>query len=225
MCGSYHLTIDAGLREMLNRIAAQDMRTTSQTTTIIEKAATQPSLPGDWPKDDGQATWTPGRAVPALLAPDGKLTANYLLWGFPTFAGKHPVINARSETAAIKPLFAESLSLRRCVLPADAFYERDVAGKRYRFQTSDNTPFLIAAVYAPYEDGLHCCVLTRAAQGMVRHIHDRMPVMISEKDLATWLLDARGAKRLLSESAPLLSACEDPLPKGAGKSDGQESLW
>lgn len=225
MCGSYHLNIDAGLREMLNRIAAQGIEAASQTTTIIEKAATQPPLPDDWPKDGGKPTWTPGRAVPALLAPEGKLVADYLLWGFPTFAGKHPVINARSETAAIKPLFAESLSLRRCVLPANAFYERDIAGMRYRFQTSDNAPFLIAAVYAPYEDGLHCCVLTRAAQGMVKHIHDRMPVMISEKDLATWLLDARGAKRLLSESVPLLSACEDPLAKAPGTDNDQKSLW
>src|SRR5262245_59398087 len=96
------------------------------------------------------------------------------------------LINARAETATVRPAFREAMRLRRCIVPADGFYEWAGGGpgsgrrRPYYIALPDRAPFAIAGVYERWrgEDGAWletCALLTVAANERVRALHDRMP--------------------------------------------------
>ena len=105
-------------------------------------------------------------------------------------------INARSETAADKPLFRAALRKRRYLVPASGFYEwLALAGEKrkqpYCFRPGDERPWAFAALWERWQgpDGLveSCAILTTAANELVRPVHDRMPVILPERHWAAWL--------------------------------------
>lgn len=106
-----------------------------------------------------------------------------------------PLINARAETIASQPAFAESFRRRRCLVPADGFYEwrRDEAGKTPVWVARpDGAPFAFAGVWAELrrdaDDPLHsCAIVTRAPNQAMRPIHDRMPVILERERESDWL--------------------------------------
>lgn len=65
----------------------------------------------------------PTNTVPILVSQQESITPNLCIWGFPNFKNKGVIINARSETAFEKKTFRESLLSRRCIIPANGFYE------------------------------------------------------------------------------------------------------
>jgi putative SOS response-associated peptidase YedK len=105
------------------------------------------------------------------------------------------LINARAETAADKGLFRAALARRRCVVPADGFYEWarvDVPGARgrtkpvrqpYRFTRLDGAPLGLAGIH----DDAGFAILTTAANALVATLHDRMPVILPPDALEAWL--------------------------------------
>lgn len=118
-------------------------------------------------------------------------------WGF---ARKRLLINARAESAAWKDAFREAFARRRCVVPADGFYEWSGEGAARRphwFHRSDGRLLWLAGLYeeeaaqgspasesrAPWRFTL----LTTSANQLLATIHDRMPVILSPGDAATWL--------------------------------------
>ena len=140
------------------------------------------------------------RQDPATRAP----TRQYALvrWGFiPSwsktgdFHGR-PLINARSETAAEKPTFRTALARRRCLFPANGFYEWKTekgAKQPYRMQADDALSlFALAGVWEHWlgADGTEldtAAILTRDAQGEMRAIHNREPVVMARADFEPWL--------------------------------------
>ena len=107
-------------------------------------------------------------------------------------------INARAETVASKPAFAESFERRRCLVPADGFYEwrRSADGSRQPFfvHRADGDPMAMAGVWASWrnpedreERHLSCAVITTVANAAVAHIHDRMPVILERDAWDAWL--------------------------------------
>jgi putative SOS response-associated peptidase YedK len=107
-----------------------------------------------------------------------------------------PLINARAETLATQPAFAESFRERRCLIPADGFYEWlvDERGKRpVWFSRPEGDLFAFAGVWAelPRKQGdevLHsCAIVTGAPNEMMRPIHDRMPVILDPDAESAWL--------------------------------------
>ena len=107
-----------------------------------------------------------------------------------------PLINARAETLQRQPAFAESFRERRCLIPADGFYEwrDDERGKTPIWVSRpDGDLFAFAGVWAaiPARDGsgdLHsCAIVTCEPNELVRPIHDRMPVILSPTHEARWL--------------------------------------
>ena len=105
-------------------------------------------------------------------------------------------INARSETAADKPLFRAALRKRRCLVPASGFYEwlALAGGKRkqpYCFRPGDERPWAFAGLWERWQgpDGLveSCAILTTAANELVRPVHDRMPVILPRQHWGAWL--------------------------------------
>jgi len=108
-----------------------------------------------------------------------------------------PLINARAESLATQPAFAESFRERRCLIPADGFYEwrKDERGKVPIWLSRPNGGlFAFAGVWAelPARDGssdvLHsCAIVTCAPNALIRPIHDRMPVVLQPEAEARWL--------------------------------------
>jgi putative SOS response-associated peptidase YedK len=106
------------------------------------------------------------------------------------------LINARSETVLEKPTFRTPFLHRRCLIPADGFYEWARAGAKkqpYHFHRRDQSPFAFAGLWESWSDPetrdrlLSCCILTTEANELVRPVHDRMPVILDQTDFDLWL--------------------------------------
>lgn len=122
-------------------------------------------------------------------------------WGLvPHFAKEikadRPLINARSETIADKPSFKGPFRRRKCLVPADGFYEWKRGGASpipYHICLQERAPFTFAAIWEAWtgpagEDWLETVSLvTKPANGAVKKIHHRSPVIISPEDHDMWL--------------------------------------
>jgi putative SOS response-associated peptidase YedK len=150
----------------------------------------------------------------------GERTLRQHRWGLVPFwaesaAVGNRMINARSETAATKPAFREALRQRRCLVPMDGFYEWKRSGPRPGprwFSAPDGELWGVAGLWERWRDPagselLSCTLLTTDANAAVAEVHDRMPVVLSPRDYATWLdPDLTDTKLLQSLLRPLASA-------------------
>lgn len=105
-------------------------------------------------------------------------------------------INARLETVDTKALFAESFSRRRCLIPADGFYEwgpADIGRAPHWIFRADGFPVAFAGIWSVWRDpqtGIKtrtCAIITTKSAGVVTPIHDRMPVILSPDSWDEWL--------------------------------------
>lgn len=159
----------------------------------------------------------------ALVRLDAMRRREYALarWGFiPSWANKdfqerlraRPLINARSETAAEKPTFRSAFRRRRCLIPANGFYEwtkqPDGTKQPFSIARNDDALFAFAGVWetATSPDGGEidtAAILTTAAGPDLRGLHAREPVIIAPKDCALWL---EGDERDVAALSGLLTA-------------------
>ncbi len=132
------------------------------------------------------------------LSKDGRPAVATFRWGIvPPWATdpKPGPINARSETVADKPTFAEAFRKRRCLIPASGFFEwarRGKAKQPFAFRMADDRPFAFAGLWEAWrpESGpplLTCAILTTAANELVKPVHDRMPVILDPRHYGTWI--------------------------------------
>lgn len=123
-----------------------------------------------------------------------------LRWGLiPHWAkdasGAAGTINARSETAATKPAFRDPLKFRRCLIPADGFYEWQRAAKSkqpYCFEVNDGQLFAFAGLWDGWKNAegqwiRTCSIMTTTPNAVTSAIHDRMPVILSPESYDIWL--------------------------------------
>jgi len=140
----------------------------------------------------------PTQQVPAVLAEGGKRRLEMLRWGLvPSWADDPGIgarmINARSETAPEKPSFRRAFRERRCLIPADGFYEwrRENGAKQpYYFHMREGRPFAFAGLWESWNrDGeiRSCAILTTQANDLVGGIHERMPVILPRDHYDAWL--------------------------------------
>ena len=131
------------------------------------------------------------------LSREGKTAPARMRWGLvPPWATepRPALINAKVETAADKPAFAEALRQRRCLVPADGFFEwgQLPGGKRpYHFRLGGGL-FAFAGLWGSWRPPsgpplLGCALLTTEANAAVRPIHARMPVILPPERYATWI--------------------------------------
>ena len=132
-------------------------------------------------------------------AETGERIGEAAYWGFtPAWfkpGGRTPrPINARSEGVASKPMFRNAFARRRCILPADGFYEwkKLNQGKQpWLIRLRDGDVFGFAGIYEPGNETTDnrpsCAILTSEANTMMREIHARMPVIIEPADYQRWL--------------------------------------
>src|ERR1700759_4205895 len=153
-------------------------------------------------------------------------------WGLVPFWAKDPgignkMINARMETVHEKPAYRRPFASRRCLLPADGYFEwypteeKTKAGKPLKqpffIRPADGRVLAMAGLYELWKDPTReeddpqrflwtCTVITTSAEDSVGHIHDRMPLMVEPEGYAAWLEPANSAavdlKSLLVPAAP-----------------------
>lgn len=139
----------------------------------------------------------------ALIAhgQDGARKLVMMRWGLhPAWMKEAPgaksMINARAETAAEKPFFRDALKRRRCLIPADGYYEwkRDGEVKQpYFIRRKDGAPMVFAGLWERWRDPgsdvdiLTAGMLTAASTDSMRPLHDRTPVMVEPDAFEQWL--------------------------------------
>lgn len=142
----------------------------------------------------------PTHKIPAVLAmADQNILANFS-WGLVPSWAKDPaigsrMINARSESVAEKPSFRSALKNRRCIVPADGWYEwQTLAGKKHPhyFSAVDDSLLGFAGIYESWKDPTGTTlwtvsILTQQASPEFLQIHDRMPVLVAPELTQTWL--------------------------------------
>ena len=143
----------------------------------------------------------PGDDVLAVVqrrdaAPQGEL----LRWGLVPHWASDPkdlgvkTINARGETVAERPAYRDAFARKRCLIVADGFYEWS-GGTPHWITRDDGEPFAFAGLWAtwhprteePVEPLRSCAIVTTAATGPVRALHDRMPVILPAGAEALWI--------------------------------------
>jgi putative SOS response-associated peptidase YedK len=120
------------------------------------------------------------------------------------------LINARAETIERTPAFREAYQRRRCLVPADGFYEWRKEGKQRQpllIRRRDRAPFAFAGLWERWRqpDGQilrSCTIVTCPPNALVAEVHDRMPVILAAADHAGWLDPAQGDGKALLRPCP-----------------------
>ena len=146
----------------------------------------------------------PSETAPVLVSDAGKIHARLFQWGFEGHSSL--VINARAETAAEKPLFADSLAKRRCVIPATGFYEWDAKKGKHLFAQPGSSLVYMAGIYDLFGGRPHYCILTTEANGSVRDVHPRMPLVLLREQVRPWLEQPGQTAELLGIVPPELES-------------------
>jgi len=105
------------------------------------------------------------------------------------------MINARAETASSKPAFRDALKIRRCLIPADGFYEWQRAAKAkqpYCFEVNEGELFAFAGIWDRWRDANGnaletCSILTTTPNAATSAVHERMPVILDPDTYDLWL--------------------------------------
>lgn len=137
-----------------------------------------------------------------VIANDDPTHLQLQTWGLVPFWDKlgkpnGKLINARSESVAAKPAFKRSFQSKRCLVPADSFYEwKRVDGKKvpYRIFLRNNDLLVFAGIWDEWTDGKtrlrSFSILTTTPNKEISVVHDRMPVILQDKDSQwSWLMD------------------------------------
>jgi putative SOS response-associated peptidase YedK len=160
----------------------------------------------------------PSQPVPVVRMCDQGRQLQMMRWGLtPSWAadpaaGPKP-INARSETVATSPAFRLPFQRRRCLLPADGFYEWKILDSKtkqpYYIHRKDNAPFAFAGIWDRWDKAEppieSCAILTTHPNHLMESIHNRMPVILQPENYSTWL----NPKTPQIELLPLLTPCPD----------------
>jgi putative SOS response-associated peptidase YedK len=152
------------------------------------------------PEVEARYNIAPTQDVLAVYEPGDGREATFFKWGLvPSWAKDvsmgSRLINARAETVAEKPAFRQAFKQRRCIVPADGFYEwQKMAGRKqpFFFRMRDERPFGFAGLCERWEgEGGRvinsCAILTTEANEVLRPVHDRMPVILHPDDYELWL--------------------------------------
>jgi len=172
----------------------------------------------------------PGKLVAAVvarppLAPGGprRRELRLLRWGLvPSWADTPDqsarLVNARAETAADRPSFRDALAARRCLIPADGWYEW--AGRQpYYVTPHDGSMLALAGLYEFWGSGadrlVTCAIVTTAAVGRLKDVHERMPLVLPKPAWSAWLDPAADVADLLHPPDPAIVNGLEIRPVGA----------
>ena len=170
MCGRYSLYTEEQDKEIMRIIKSLDER-----------------YPGNEMK---KGEIYPTNTAPVICRMDGEIRPELSTWGFPRFgAAKGVIINARSESAGERPMFRKSLHGRRCAVPSTGFFEWTQQGEKikYRFNLPDSRVLYMAGIYNEFKDENRFVILTTGANHSIADVHNRMPVILTERNVEDWI--------------------------------------
>ena len=161
----------------------------------------------------------PGTDIPVIRqSPEGKRVLHLLRWGLVPHWAKDPSIgaklnNARGESVAEKPSFRDAFKRRRCLVPANGFYEWKAEGKikqPYYISPKDGQPMAMGGLWESWKtpDGgilRTVCIVTVGPNAVMEPIHDRMPVIVPPEQWQDWL------SAPVEAIQPLVAPCGDDL--------------
>ena len=187
MCGRYTLTND--LKEIAVRFQVEERLTPfSNQPSVESERLLKPRF-----------NIAPTQTV-IVVNDEGQRQFFAMRWGLiPSWAKDSSVgnrmINARAETVAEKPAFRSALRKRRCLVPADGFYEWQKLGKAkhpVRIVLKTREPFGFAGLWetwTPPEGGeiKSCTIITTDANDLLKEVHERMPVILKKEAESVWL--------------------------------------
>ncbi len=143
---------------------------------------------------------TPSQQVLTVRLEDGRRIAEMMRWGLIPSWAKDPaignrMINVRAETLAVKPAYREAFRRRRCLIPADGFYEWSQSGGRkhpHYIKAADGEVIAFAGLWESWispdgEEIFSCTIITTDAGPVVSKIHNRMPVILKPEQYDAWL--------------------------------------
>lgn len=185
---------------------------------------------------DGPVEWrpryngAPTQRFPVLrVGADGARELALMRWGLIPSWARDPkignsLINARAETVAEKPAFRAAFRSRRCLIPADGFYEwRRLAGggkQPYRIGLSNGGPFSFAGLWERWDGGPEpletFTIVTDMPNDLVQSIHNRMPVIVGPGDYDAWLAGDGAAARALLRPFPATRMRAYPVSSRVG---------
>jgi putative SOS response-associated peptidase YedK len=169
----------------------------SRRKQVVEEYFESPSDEEDW---NPHYNIAPTQPVATIRQAGTSRILSLMRWGLvPSWATDISIgsrlINGRSETVLEKPAFRDSFRLRRCLVPADGFYEWKKAGKErypFHFVMKDSSLFAFAGVWDRWRSPAgqvveSCSILTTTADELLDGVHDRMPVILPQRHYQTWL--------------------------------------
>ena len=147
--------------------------------------------------------------VAAVIASNRKLEpqAFCMKWGYRLPDGKL-IFNARSETAAQKAMFADGMRQRRCLIPADCYYEWQKTGQgkqKYQITPANTNGFFLAGIYRIEQGFPVFSVLTKEPVESIAFIHNRMPVILPNEIIKDWLNPQYHGQELLNAALQNMS--------------------
>ncbi len=192
------------------------------------------------PADAYTPRWNiaPTTQVLAITESSGDRTGSLMRWGLiprwakPETAFKRPMFNARSETVAERPTFRDSFKSRRCLVPANGFFEwrrEDSRTKTPMWIHDAASPIVtFAGIWSVWSgpDGVveSCAIMTSSPNALMEPIHNRMPVILDDEWAAIWLDDAADQTVLLEALKPreweTMQAQEANPDVGSSRNDG-----
>jgi putative SOS response-associated peptidase YedK len=180
----------------------------------------------------------PGDEILAIRERSGQRRADLVRWGLIPSWATDPSIgnrmaNARSDSAFEKPAFRAAMRARRCLIPADVFYEWQVVpGQRrkrpHAVRLKDGEPFALGGLWEywrPKEGGegvVSCTVLTTAPNSLLSEIHDRMPVIIPPNKYRSWLDPRTPVPAVIDLLTPFSSDAMDAWPVSPRVNDARD---
>jgi putative SOS response-associated peptidase YedK len=190
--------------------------TLAESPRKLAKRFAVPETP-DLPFDGQRYNIAPTQQVPIVRQRDNAREMVLAKWGLiPSWAKDmkigNQLINARADTVATKPSFRSAFKARRCLIPADGFYEwqKTQDGKQPVYiRMKDKEPFAFAGLWERWrpEEGEaveSCTIITTDANELMGPTHNRMPVILAPSDYATWLK--------MDEKPEMLTALLKPFP-------------
>ncbi|TCL59554.1 putative SOS response-associated peptidase YedK [Kineothrix alysoides] len=151
----------------------------------------------------------PTNQVPIIHSNQDSLTSSVMTWGFPKHTDKGVIVNARSETVKTKRTFSKSIIERRCIVPAAGFYEWDKEKNKIRFERNDNNIIYMAGIWKSYDGENRFVILTTNANKSVENVHERMPLILEDSELESWVFDNQFTDFILHKTPTQLKQIRD----------------
>jgi len=140
----------------------------------------------------------PGQEIPIIQRQNNQNILRYYKWGLIPFWAKdekisYKLINSRSETIAEKPSFRYAFQKRRCLIPANGFYEWRKSDKQpFYVRLKDRELFTFAGIWEMWKSPTgkqiySCSIITTSSNNIMDKIHNRMPVILSKEQEVSWL--------------------------------------